>query len=589
VAKRSPDEIIRLAEAHETRTDALRMRMDEDYSRWRLDEFKDAGEGYRTYTSNEPRTYAEKLISWLVESKMMLRIPHADRQRHERDIDQEKERFILGALRSADERLLNILQPTIRDQVAWHICVRGWSAGRALLVKRGDRTYVDVAPFDVRNLTWGMGPDGLEWACYKTRKTREEIEAAYDVEIPSGRPVGEDDTIDVYDFYDKTDNAVVMQDQELKASTPHGSERVPIWLRMVGTQPMIQTESIDDAIADFGESVFSNDRDVYDKHNFAMSVLLELSARARKQVVAITSRDGTKTLAEDPFKEGAEISLSEGERLDVIPMMETSREMGAYMGLISGDLQRGSLPHSVYGDIQFQLSGFAITTLRQGIESILVPRIDAMTQVYTQITNLLIDQYSSGSYEAMELSGNDMNRDYFSHEISPEFVRAGCDPEIHFVAQLPEDDMLKFQMAQIGRGGPTPLLSDKYIRDKTLGLQDAEGEEDTIKEQLAEHTLPEAMLYTLMTAAENRGRSDLAQFYFKQLMMLVMQQQGGMMPPGQDGQPAQPMNGGGAPNGANPQVRPNRGGQPNPAGPENQGPEGPVAPTADINITGLPV
>jgi hypothetical protein len=73
-----------------------------------------------------------------------------------------------------------------------------------------------------------------------------------------------------------------------------------------------------------------------------------------------------------------------------------------------------------------------------------------------------------------------------------------------------------------------------------------------------------------------------------------MQQQGGMMPPGQDGQPVQPMNGGGAPNGANPQVRPNRGGQPNPAGPENQGPEGPGpavpgGPTADINITGLPV
>ena len=72
-------------------------------------------------------------------------------------------------------------------------------------------------------------------------------------------------------------------------------------------------------------------------------------------------------------------------------------------------------------------------------------------------------------------------------------------------------------------------------------------------------------------------------------MMLVMQQQGGMMPPGQDGQPVQQVNGGGAPNGANPQVRPNQGGQPNPAGPENQGPEGPVAPTADINITGLPV
>ena len=78
-------------------------------------------------------------------------------------------------------------------------------------------------------------------------------------------------------------------------------------------------------------------------------------------------------------------------------------------------------------------------------------------------------------------------------------------------------------MAQIAREGPTPLLSDRAIRDRILAIQDADQMDDSIKEQMAERMLPEAALWTLLRASERQGREDLVSFYSGELMNVIMQ------------------------------------------------------------------
>ena len=294
-----------------------------------------------------------------------------------------------------------------------------------------------------------------------------------------------------------------------------------------------------------------------------MSTMLELTARSRKQGIVITSRDGQKTLEEDPYKEGTEISLAQGEDVKPLGLLEVARETGVYMGMVSGELQRGSIPHSVYGELQFQLSGFAINTLRQGVESVLGPRIEALEHAYMQICNLLCDQYSSGAFTAMELSGRDNNRMYFSETITPQRVKEGGSIEISIVARLPQDDMSKYSMAQIAREGPTPLMPDLWIRDNILGVQDADQTDDAIKEQIAERTLPEAGLWSLYQAALKQGRDDLAQFYLGELMAVMLSKAkmlseslGGGVPPAPSAGALPPMPPGAPPPGGPPGVPP---------------------------------
>ena len=538
--------------------------MDADHNLYRLSPF-DAGDGYQSYTSNEPQTYADKIISWLAGSDMIVRIPPAGNPRNSREVNNDKERFIIGALKSANERLMKRLQPCLQDQLSWYTTLRGWYAGRALLVKRDDSdTFIDITPWDPMHTYWGTDGDGLAWACYKVKKTKHEIESQYNVRLGTERM--DEDGIEVYDFYDREDNYVAIPHRYIKKRTAHGGTGVPVFLGPVGANPLIQSlewSSIEDTVEDYGESVFKSTRELYEKHNFMMSTMLELTARSRKQGIVITSRDGQKTLEEDPYKEGTEISLAQGEDVKPLGLLEVARETGVYMGMVSGELQRGSIPHSVYGELQFQLSGFAINTLRQGVESVLGPRIEALDPAYMQICNLLCDQYSSGAFTAMELSGRDNNRMYFSETITPQRVKEGGSIEISIVARLPQDDMSKYSMAQIAREGPTPLMPDLWIRDNILGVQDADQTDDAIKEQIAERTLPEAGLWSLYQAAMKQGRDDLAQFYLGELMAVMLSKAkmlseslGGGVPPAPSAGALPPMPPGAPPPGGPPGVPP---------------------------------
>ena len=514
MVRRSVDDITRLVEDHREATYPFRDRMQDDYDLYIMRPY-DAGDGYESYTSNEPRTYADKIISFMSAAQLIIRIPNIEEVREKRNMNDAKEKFLIGLFAGADERLRRKLQPSLREQLSWYISLRGWYAGRALLhVDSNNKTQIDITPWDAMHTYWGEGEDGLEWACYRIQKTKGQILNQYGITLDEQ----DDETpIDVYDFYDTEDNIVCTNDTILKQATPHNAGRVPVFLGMVGSQPLVQNldeTSLTDTIADYGESVYAGNRQIYDKHNFTMSVMMEMVSRSRKQGIKIVSRDGQKTLDDDPYRAGAEVSLAQGEDIQPLGLMEVARETGAYMGLVSGELQRGAIPHTVYGDLQFQLSGFAINTLRQGIDSVLRPRVTAMEDAYLQIAHLLCDQYSSGMYDPISVSGRDKNRIYFSEVIPPDAMAQAGIPEIKIVSQLPEDDMSRMSMAQMAREGQTPLLSDNYVRDKILGLQDADSIEDSIREQLAERTLPEAALWSLLQSTEERGRPDLSQFYY---------------------------------------------------------------------------
>ena len=547
--------------------------MESDHRLYRLEPY-DAGDGYRSYTSNEPQVMADKIISWLTSAEMVVRIPFSGHERDQRDADNQKERFLTGIIRAADDNCAMRLLPPVRDQLCWYIALRGWYAGRALLIKNEDgETRVDITPWDPLNTFWSEGQDGLEWACYRLRKTPSEVRSQYGVRN-LGEDHGRDESVLVYDFYDREDNYVVMEDRILKRRTRHGHDGVPVFLGMVGSAPLVQSDEVGaDAIADFGESVFKHNRDNFDNNNFMMSTMLELTARSRRQGLKVTSRDGQKTLDEDPYQEGSEISLAQGEDVEPLGMLEMAKESGAFMGLVSSEIQRGGLPYSIYGELQFQLSGYAINTLRHGVETVLAPRIQALERAYRSAFIIISEQYASGRFKAMEVSGRDRDRMYFSDEISPDIVKKGGEPEVSIISQLPQDDMSKMTMAQIAREGPTPLLPDIFIRDIILGLQDADQLDDVIKEQVAEKALPEAGLWSLLSSLENRGRGDLAQFYYGELMRLLMEKTSATkmaMATGFQGPP-----GGGPPPGAGP-----------PGGPPGLPPE--VMPSAAMGVPPTP-
>ena len=76
MARRTVENILDLVEGHHDATLSLRARMDTDHQLYRLNPY-DAGDGYQSYTSNEPQTYADKIISWLAAADRVFMLQHA--------------------------------------------------------------------------------------------------------------------------------------------------------------------------------------------------------------------------------------------------------------------------------------------------------------------------------------------------------------------------------------------------------------------------------------------------------------------------------------------------------------------------------
>ena len=115
-------EIIKLVSDHEAATQNLRDRFEDDYGLYLLDQrlppepddaVEDSNEGYRIYTSNEPMTFADKVISLIAAGNLQIRTPAHDDQAADREADDICERFLIGAFDAADERLLEMIQAPV--------------------------------------------------------------------------------------------------------------------------------------------------------------------------------------------------------------------------------------------------------------------------------------------------------------------------------------------------------------------------------------------------------------------------------------------------------------------------------------------
>ncbi len=597
----SREDIVEMVNQHERDTDPLRVRMDKDFDLYRLTthinrdhETGDALENYATYTTSAPRVFADKVISWQVMAELLIRAPHMDAGGHPEEADNFKERFAIGCLKAADERLIRKLQASLRGQLASYVTIRGgYVGGRCLLVKNPmtGKTYADITAWDPMHIHWGIGADGLEWACYKIKMTRTQIWKEYGVDLrrDSGGLLGrignifrgssdaEKEGVYVYDFYDGQRNTVVTDGETLKPPTPHGSPRVPIYLVLVGPMPLLQSTTATNLVSEVGESVFAGAREIYEKYSDVMSIFLEIVERARRQTVVMESPDGKKTLPEDPFIHPTMIGVRTGDKIYTLTLQEMARETMAYVTQILGEIQRATLPFSAYGETPFQLSGFAITQLRQATETVLSSRIEALTQAYTQIVNLLYDQFMTGAFDGMQLSGRDSSRAYFNQAITPEMIQNTCDYTVKLVSQLPQDDMSKWTTAKMAK--ELRLQSDVDILDNIVGVQDAQQAIDKVRAQMAEESLPEAQLLTMAMAAASLSVAPgdqydiLAKMYTMEYQRMMFMKQMQMMSPPTDqgggkGQSTPPKSGG-----QPPQVQPNAatGAPPQPET-SNQGP-----------------
>ena len=578
-------------------------RIDDDWNLWVLERWspdsEDSISPEDAYTTNAPRVLAQKIIAFISATELIVRVPNDDAPKPQELLNDAAESLAIGMLKLADERLRRGGKPALKESLAFYSTVRGrYAATRAVLRKGPNgRTFPDILPLDPRHLVIEWGDDEPTWSAYRMSYTRNEIRNRYGNLSFTETHREDDQAVEwVYEYYGLAPNrdfdaesnnpfwarpnlyiaGTVIEGKWVKPLRDVFTLRFPVTAVPVDAQPHITpSERGESTIEHFGESVFSENRRVWETLNRATSYTIDLTAKASDPRKKMFSTDGTATLDEGESEKGAVIPLSTANQEDVTDYAEAdiSRAAGLMLQILQNDAVMGGLPPQAFGLLDKPLSSVALRQLGNNLEHRVMPRMSAVASCIEMSLQNLLDQYETGAYEPFPVSGRLLNgRRFASKQIEVEAIR-GHDPvEVTMQLALPEDLSTIWAIAQQA-AAPTvsgePLASMEWIREKILKLPSHKVMRKQNLEMLARSQDELAATMEAYRMAVEEQDEELISILYDKLRIALLKRQvegsmmiqqlaqmaaGGGMPAGQPQGQSQP--------GAGQQARPNLAGNP---------------------------
>ena len=539
---------------------AVMDRMEEDYDLYTLRQWnpdiEDSVSPEDAFTTNAPRVMAEKIISIINGTNIVIRVPNDDATKEQEFVNDALEQLAIGMVANSDRRLRRRHEPSIKEQLAWFTVVRGrYAAARAILRKRENgETYEDILPLDPLHLVVGMGAEEPEWAAYRTYMTHREIRSKYPEFEFTGDLMGADETQSeaAYEYYMKVENPLYNpQSQNPFERHPYtyfsGMLIDQVWARPlhpvftlnfpiiaipVTAHPMVSSTTGDnDMCQHVGESVFAENRQLYEKQNRLISYGIDMAAKASNPRQKIFSIDGEAALEDGSTEKGAEVPLSTANQEDIQPFLEpdATNAFGATMNILNTEAVAGGLPPQSFGLLDKPLSSVALRQLGNNLEHRVQPRMEAVRRCIEGCLEVMMGQYETGAFDPITVSGRRFDNHRFSNKrITPIDIHGHDAIEVEMTLALPEDETVRWSIAQMAMT-PTasgePLASLEWTREHILKMQSHKTLADQNKTMLAYQNTPIAALLDSLRAAQEDGDNPLAAALFDQMRIAVLQHQ----------------------------------------------------------------
>ena len=485
-------------------------------------------EDHVRYTSNNPATFYDLMLSMLGGASVRYIVPTASDEPDDQEVaNQAKERFVYGLMAAAEERLSNITESPLQMILADQILRRSVTLCRFTLVKDEEgRTSVDITPFDARYAFWVKGPRGLKLAGQKIEKRIQDVEAEYGITVPKKLRTGK--TLWVIDAYDEESNVVFTSDKLiLKPPTPHGANRVPVAVAYSGIARLANGVR-------WGKSLFGRNREAYKAENFLLSAKMSVVGFAVNQAFVTESKGAKRRLGKNPRKgKGGEIPLDIGEKVYTLVADQLGPGTDTINAQISANVQKGSVADIMFGSAPFTMPGVAIDKLRQPLSAVILPYQTALQNIYQQGSRLLCDQYTSERFNVMSVAGYDRQRRWFRADtMPPAVIRQGGNVAVKVTPSLPKDDASRLALAlQSSTPGPDgrALVTRKWALENYLEVEDAGLEDAAALVEAGENANPVIKARKMMLAAARAGNLQDADTWYMMGMMAMQQMTMAMM------------------------------------------------------------
>jgi len=479
-----------LVKQKEEEMGSLTARMDADRALLHLAKYtmRDANEktikDIVNITLNRPAVFAANVVSALGSTTEQRTVETEDK-----NLDTDYiEDFQKAAMRSANDRLQAQgrlhLNPFFDEQA----CIRGRGCARVLF-RIGEEGLLipDITPWDTRYVTYEMGETGLKWAAYKTKRTKDMIEAEYGIVI-------DEKAADVIDVWDMEHNEVWIADKiEMQQAHPH--EFTPVVYQVVPLGSMFADE---DSIVHQGESIFFLIRYVVPELNRLASIMQTLNLKAVKPPMKVKVKGSKKV--EDPealTAMASATSIEPDEDIAQIEYGDAQRSAQMAYGMMDKAMQEGSLSSFDLGTFTQPMSAIALIEIGEGRDQVFLPRLKTKAWLNEALTEMFTQQVIAIG-GTIELGTRGHKRDFQTSKLDGEY-----ETTYQYFVKSPKIDAGRYSLAAAAGN----LISEKTKREHILQLEDPEGEERQLKYEEAELLSPAIKINRTIEALAEMGKS----------------------------------------------------------------------------------
>uniref|UniRef100_A0A6H1ZR77 Portal protein n=1 Tax=viral metagenome TaxID=1070528 RepID=A0A6H1ZR77_9ZZZZ len=347
------------------------------------------------------------------------------------------------------------------------------------------------------------------------------------------------------------ENAITIAGQLVKPMTIQKRlTRIPIRIGAVGSPDRTASEWETRK----GESIIASNRDMYAYNNSMFSLMATILAATAFPNIIEKTRTGQEAHKGEEFKGyGTKLTYKIEDTIELLKHAATPQEANTLLTMVGQQIQKGSVPNSVYGSIPFEISGFALSQLLAAIKYKLGPYLNAMQNILSNMMTDFLFQYKAGKFGSITLSTenpHDLKRgmtyiEEFNTDDVPESIYV--DVTIPITSQYDKTQTILNARQALQ---PPQLMSRETLWETEFDIQDTEQEYERIRlDQVMEDPfvrqieIIEAMWRRVdVYRAEGKNlQADALKRYIMGLEMQLGIRQGVIQQPGQPGIPPNQM------------------------------------------------
>ena len=436
-------------------------KLDGDFQLWDLKEVK--YERYETainVTTNEPRLFADDVQTNLASAEMQIIVRALEEEgTDERTQSGKLERLFEFLFSMADERLVDLILPVLKENLIWLFSVRGAAGARILNYIKDGKLVPDYMALDPRWVSYDVGGNGFSWIANKVFKTKSALEDEWGY-TPKGISfftpwVKEKEFYPTYDYWEldkgKAVNSVLCDGEVIHEQKYENLTKLPfLFMPVTSRMPIVTPDNSE--TGRYGESIFASKRAMYELSNkLASTWATHARILANQPLLNYIDDESLRIDTTTMFAEGI-LNLSRGhQEILASPLKEISPTLVNLVGWVEDKIARGQTPNLKLGTPPS--SGTALNLYREAGNKIFDPQTRILSRFYEGMCRMIEEQLKAGGIGGDKIKKISIQSEkegkYFAFDMKPVDLKKPHTIKVEFTVKTPWSQLDVAQLADM--------------------------------------------------------------------------------------------------------------------------------------------